>query len=229
MAYKQQTFICHSTGSWKSKVSLVCWPNLTWQDLTSCFTVLLMESSPRGVFLRALIPFMGAPSLWSYPLSNVPPPHTITWGLDFHLWISGNCTYIKHDYEGIRIPWLHSFPYNFLKCVCISHVPGIPKGTGAASPLLTTLFPVLCPSLCLSLLPLPSSKTLVHQPWTFLWLTALFWGPKYHSPTNTDGMTQGPGKYKVCRAVLTMPSTHCAYNVVSRFCHCCLEFISFFC
>lgn len=92
VAYKQQKFISHSSGGWKSKIGVLVW--LAWWGLSSGLQSanfsLDLHMAERVIelsgisypLIRTLIPFTRAPSWYNYLLKSHPliPSH---WGLGF--------------------------------------------------------------------------------------------------------------------------------------------------
>ena len=87
VAYKQQTFISHSSGGWESKVTVPADATSGESPPSSSEMVLLPVSSQggrgRGSFIRTLIPFMRASPSWPKQFPKTPSPNTITLGMRF--------------------------------------------------------------------------------------------------------------------------------------------------
>ena len=99
MAYKQQKFIPHSSGSWRSEIRVSA-----LSDEGISVHRLLLSSHGRRDWAssqisskRALIPFMRAPSSWPNHLSKVPPLSTIISSIRFS-------TYELEETQTFR-PW----------------------------------------------------------------------------------------------------------------------------
>lgn len=91
VAYKPQTFICHSSGGWKSK--LRCWQVWCLGKASSRFIASCpLSASSHGrrrkaslwdLFCKCTNPFKRASCSWPNLLAKAPPPNTILLGIRF--------------------------------------------------------------------------------------------------------------------------------------------------
>ena len=87
VAYKQHTFISHSSGGWEVQDQgtgrfRVWWGSISWFIACTFSKCPHMEEGARELsgtsFIKALISFIGAPPSWANYLLKVPSPNTFT-------------------------------------------------------------------------------------------------------------------------------------------------------
>ena len=80
VAYKQQKFISHSSGGWKSESRVLAWSGLGPLQVADFLLCPHMVEGGNS-FIRSLIPFMRVPPSCPKHLPKVPHPNTIALGI----------------------------------------------------------------------------------------------------------------------------------------------------